>query len=115
MLRSFAILTLSLLFSCSSKVNRREDNVNIKEVTEVQQSLETRHLFRKEYETNKNSKERQNSILSQAQKYLLAISEVVDTKIMSIIYSCLSGLSSFHVFISDRFLVYFTFKTIILM
>ena len=86
MLRNFAILTLSLLFSCSSKANKQEDNVEIKEVTEVQQPsksyselkkeiLETRDLFRKEYEMNKSNKESQDSIVSKAQKYLLAISD----------------------------------------
>ena len=86
MSRSFVILILSLLFACSSKANKQKDNVEIKEVTKVQQPsksyselkkeiLETRDLFRKEYEMNKSNKERQDSIVSEAQKYLLAISD----------------------------------------
>ncbi|WP_051697631.1 hypothetical protein [Prevotella sp. 10(H)] len=84
-LQNFILLAVFFLFSCSSKSNEQKESEIVNEVTEIEnlkpyaelkkETIEKREAFRKAYEANKNNKEKQDSILLEAQKYLLTISD----------------------------------------
>lgn len=84
MKQGFTILILFLLLSCSSKSQEQKTIAVQKEKLKVEdlkpyvelkkETLEKRDLFKDAYDKAKNNKQKQDSILVEAQKYLLTIS-----------------------------------------
>ncbi len=83
-LKSFLILLFCYIsISCAPKSQDKQSDLpqdekktNIKPYTEIKnEALEKRDLFKKEYNTNINNKEKQDEIIIEAQNYLLTISD----------------------------------------
>lgn len=78
-LQTIFIILMLLLFSYTSKSNERQilpvqsENIdNLKPYSELKaETLNKREIFRKEYEAHKRDKQKQETILTEAQRYLL--------------------------------------------